>query len=1209
MEPWRPGSRFGELEIVRELGRGAFGRVYLAKDTLVGRSVALKLLRLPDGAGSQHARDALLREARLVGRLRSPRVATLYRVHALEDGWVFEMEYVEGGSLEDRLAREPRLAAHEAQRIAHGILRGLQDAHEQGVVHGDVKPANVLLARDGSIKLVDFGLAPFVGELSLRAPRDEVVGTPAYMAPEVIMGEAPVVASDLWSAGVILYRMLAGRHPFPGRTLPALFYAIQNSLPSPLDPGLPPRLADLAFRCIAKQPRERPASCAEALEDLLPAAVAEGRPPAPRRHVEAQALFGRAAERARLHAAAGRVLSGAGAAVLLAGDPGMGKSALAADLAAHAASRGFRWAEVRVTSLEGLLRPLLGTVRDLAGRQEPTGPVEIESRLFGTATNLLRRLLEGEGPVPLESRQQVTWGLEEMFAGLARERPVGVLVEDAHLANAEDWGLLAELARRLSPSRVLLCVLAATAGPAPLLPDADSGRFEQIRLGPLDADAIARLLHARADGARVTPEVLRRVLDASEGNPLFAIELFRHLRDSGAVTRQGDVLAPGAAWSKAALPRRLRDLALARLAGIPEEQRSLLDVAAVNGVAFDGESVAAGAGRPLLDVLRVLQEIYRRTGLITPRANGYRFAHAVLQEAIYEELAPALRRALHARLAEILESEATTRPVAAARLALHWEGAAEGERARAHFVKAAREALLRQEHLRALDFVGRGGLSPDRLDLETAGRHADLLLELVVTYRDLGRAQESERIYGLLEEAATATGDAELGLKVRIIHTATQYEARGLAGLDVEALRDAAERVSTPVYKGRASYLLGRIAKYRGNLDDAERWFRQADDIYVAIGELGRHSSALDQLGSVALRRGRWHHAEALYADSARISAMAGRRTNAAISEVNGAMAALERGAIDGLEERLSRAIRTFAVEGAELHGAFARVHVGTVRYAAGDLKGAQQSLAEALPPLRKSRYLRGLIAAVTERAHLAAVTGSVDAARQGLDEACRLAALAEDDVGRLHAEWHACHVACFLGDRPRAIAAGRTALATARRIGEAPPRAETLLWLSEAVAYGLPWTCAHEAEALAAGAGPAEQELFAVPLALHRAAASLADPGGEPAPLDEAATVLRSPRVGKRRAALRVLSHLLEAEAARRRGDTPAAARIAEAGVSAAVALGHAWLEARLLLLRAGLPGGAAQRDRLREMMSRASEDLAPDERPPFFGAWAPGL
>jgi hypothetical protein len=275
------------------------------------------------------------------------------------------------------------------------------------------------------------------------------------------------------------------------------------------------------------------------------------------------------------------------------------------------------------------------------------------------------------------------------------------------------------------------------------------------------------------------------------------------------------------------------------------------------------------------------------------------------------------------------------------------------------------------------------------------------------------------------------------------------------------------------------------------------------------------------------------------------------------------------------------------------------------VRYAAGDLKGARQSLAEALPPLRKSRYLRGLILAVTERAHLDAVVGALDSARQGIEEAKRLADLAEDPVSRLTATCHGCLVECFLGDRGGAIAAARAVLAAATRIDELPPRCEAVLWLSEAVAYGLPWAEVQAAEALLSGAGPAEGDLLLVPMALFRAAAVLSDPRGDTGPLEGAAAILRSDRIGKRRAALRVLASVLEAEAAGRRGDGPRAAAIADSGIAGATALGHVWLEARLRAPRADLPGGGAHRDRLHDLIVRVSEGLAPAERPLLLDAW----
>jgi tetratricopeptide (TPR) repeat protein len=1205
VEGWQPGSRFGDLEIERELGRGAFGSVLLARDTLVGRRVALKVIRLPGTGTPDQERAALLREAQVVGRLKSPHVATLYRVHQLPDGWMFELEYVEGGSLDGLLSREGRHAGHEAARILAGVLQGLRDAHDQGVVHGDVKPGNVLLGPGGTVKLVDFGLARFVGEASLRLTRADVVGTPAYMSPEVIMGDPPGPGADIWSAGVVLYRMLSGRMPFPGSSLGSLLPAILNLPPAALDPGVPAHLADLTLRCLAKSPRQRP-SAADAIHDLRPHAVAEPRPtPQPDRPT---ALVGRTAERARVRAAADRAAS-SGTTILLTGELGLGKSALAADLVAYAAAHGFRWAEARVTAIDGLLRPLLASLRDLLAREDAQASSGVESRLFGTATNLLRALLEERRPVSLDSRQQIAWGLEELLAGLAQERPLAILVEDAHLANQEDWKLLEEIVRRLPSARILLCVVAGVEPGAPPVPLAGREDVEHVAVGPLDADAVQRLLLDRADASRISPEVLRRIFDASEGNPLFAIELFRHLRESGAVRLRDGVIAPGGAWGRTALPRRLRDLFHVRLGGIAEEQRAVLDVAAVHGVAFDGSSVAAAAGRPLLDVLRTLQEISRRTGLVVPHAQGYRFAHALLQEAIAEELAPALRRALHAKLAEALEGHGATQGAPAAALALHWEGAGEPGRARPHFLEAARQAIIRQEHLRGVEFAERAGLSADRLDSATVARHASLLLGLAGSYRTIGRPETAERILDQLEASASASGDEELGLRVLIDRKRNRYDTRGLVGLDESLLRDAAERVNDPGAKGNAFYLLGRIAKYRGALDEAEQRFLRADGIFVAAGEMGWHSSALDQLGSLALRRGRWRHAEALYGDAARISAMAGRRTNAAVSEVNAAYAAFSRGALDGLEARLGKAIRTFLLEGAEVQAAHARVHVSYVRYAHGDLAGARAAVEEALPTLRKSRYLRGLISAVTQRAHLAAVAGSLDEAREGLAEARRLADLAEDDVSRLGAEALACHVACYLGDRAGSIAAARRTLDTAGRIRELEPRAdEAVLLLSEAVLYGLPWECARDADTLLAGAAPDERSIVEVPLALHRAAGSFADPLGDPAPLETAAGILRAGQLGARRATLRAVACLLEGEARRRRGDAGAAIRAAEAGTALAGALGHVWLEARLLRLRARLPDGGAHGARLDRMIGRFVDDLAAEERRLLLDAWGPG-
>ena len=230
------GSRLGEqrnvgrFRLVREIGRGGMGVVYLAEDTRLGRPVALKVL--PPWLGMRaRARARFEAEARTVSGLDHPNIATLYEIDETEDGQPYMVfAYYEGETLEARIHRGP-LPPEEAVTIAIGIAEGLGAAHQSGAIHRDVKPSNVLLAVDG-VKLLDFGVAKMAGEeLTGEGVR---LGTIAYMSPEQV-GTGPIdLRSDLWSLGVVLYEMLTGIHPFGGTDVPSMLRAILDEHPKPL---------------------------------------------------------------------------------------------------------------------------------------------------------------------------------------------------------------------------------------------------------------------------------------------------------------------------------------------------------------------------------------------------------------------------------------------------------------------------------------------------------------------------------------------------------------------------------------------------------------------------------------------------------------------------------------------------------------------------------------------------------------------------------------------------------------------------------------------------------------------------------------------------------------------------------------------------------------------------------------------------------------
>jgi non-specific serine/threonine protein kinase len=264
------GERVGPLRIERELGRGAYGIVYLAHNTLVGRRVALKVLPGRDGAVTEALRAEVRSEARMLGALNSPHIVRLFRLHPTEDGgWTQEMEFLEGGSLEDRIEDDKALPFDRAVRVFRALCLALKAAHGARIIHGDIKPANVLFGGDGSVKLADFGLARKLQRGAESIDLDgEAFGSPRYMAPEVMTGQQTGPAADVWSCAVLFYRMLTGRFPFPAQFMGELVQKVLNEDPEPFGPDVPTPLAELVLRCLAKDADERLASARTVVDEL-----------------------------------------------------------------------------------------------------------------------------------------------------------------------------------------------------------------------------------------------------------------------------------------------------------------------------------------------------------------------------------------------------------------------------------------------------------------------------------------------------------------------------------------------------------------------------------------------------------------------------------------------------------------------------------------------------------------------------------------------------------------------------------------------------------------------------------------------------------------------------------------------------------------------------------------------------------------------------
>ncbi len=258
-------------EILGELGRGGMGVVYKAKQVALNRVVALKMI-----LGGAHAGpDELVRfrtEAEAVAQLQHPNIVQVYDVGECEGRPFFSLEFVEGGSLDQKLNRKAQ-KAKEAAALVEILARAMHSAHDKGIVHRDLKPANVLLTADGTPKIADFGLAKRLADDSGQTQSGSVMGTPSYMAPEQAAGRVEDMgpATDVYALGAILYDALTGRPPFKGATVVDTLNQVRNDEPMPpsrLQPRVPRDLETICLKCLQKSPRKRYVSAEALAEDL-----------------------------------------------------------------------------------------------------------------------------------------------------------------------------------------------------------------------------------------------------------------------------------------------------------------------------------------------------------------------------------------------------------------------------------------------------------------------------------------------------------------------------------------------------------------------------------------------------------------------------------------------------------------------------------------------------------------------------------------------------------------------------------------------------------------------------------------------------------------------------------------------------------------------------------------------------------------------------
>jgi ABC-type oligopeptide transport system substrate-binding subunit/tRNA A-37 threonylcarbamoyl transferase component Bud32 len=729
--------------IEASLGQGGMGTVYRGYDLLLDRPVAIKILRWTsaDGQASldSEGRARLLNEAQAAARLSHPNIVAVYDAGDVGGTPFIIMQYVAGHSLH-RWVEEGRPAPVEAVLdIARQLCAALEHAHASGVIHRDIKPENVLLGEDGIARLTDFGLARSLS--SRLTVEGTIVGTVFYLAPELALGQPYDGRADLYSLGVMLYELLAGRLPFiadePISVISQHLYAPVVP-PSTYNSHISPALDTLILRLMSKSPADRPAS-AEAVRQALTrlevpgvAGVAEAAWPLER--IARGRMVGRARELAEVQRLWQRTAAGQGQVLLISGEPGIGKTRLARELSARAeVSGGLALLAACYAEISAPYAPVAQLIRLAFAATAPSSraPLDLSESTLDALGMLApdccggpRQLRERPELDPQADQQRLLNSLVTLFQALTRRAPLLVIFEDVHWADSGTLVLVRHLARQV-PDLPLLLVLTyreMELGEAralnDLLYELNRQRLgDRIKLTRLSHDETGELLAAMfAD--QPGPEFVNLIYRETEGNPFFIEEVCKALVDEGRILhRSGHWQASSLA--EMGVPQSVRMAIEARVGRLPGAAQEVLRLAAIFGREFDYDllqAVSAGiegqsgnghlSEEALIDALEAAQraqliaEAARPEAQPRPSRLSFSFTHALIPSALLDDMSTMRRQRLHRRAGLALERLAGERPAdypkdrLATRLSHHFIEAGDHARAVGYLLQAGDQARL-----------------------------------------------------------------------------------------------------------------------------------------------------------------------------------------------------------------------------------------------------------------------------------------------------------------------------------------------------------------------------------------------------------------------------------------------------------------------------------------------------------------------------------
>ncbi len=988
-------KNIGPYQIEELIGRGGMGAVFKALDTRLGRTVALKVLT-PMDLPEEELRERFLREAKAGARLNHHGIVTIYEVGEDQGQQYIAMEYVKGCTLRQLLREQPP-SMLEAIDIIMAAGQALASAHSSGIIHRDIKSENIMVTGEGTVKVMDFGLAKIQGA-SMLTREGEIMGTAAYMSPQQATGEATDHRTDIFSLGVVFYELLTGQRPFTGDQEIAVIFSLLNEEPMgirELNQEVPQELEQIVFKALRKEPQDRYQQVSQMVEDLvkvrqavtgqgevslaeLELVAAEEVTLAEEREFQAQ-LVGREKELEAVQEFLYRATLGEGQTVLISGEAGIGKTRLVGELSKYAKTKKIR------TLTGGCLHKMRGypyqpfveaiqeyfQLKGVAGVQKLEAFLEERAPELKAQSSVLKVFLnlEGQEKAQVVNKEELLQTINRLIEKVAAERPLILFVDDLQWADEDTLSLFHYTSRWIRKAKVLLL---GTYRPEDLsLPGEEEtellpqmcremnreGLIHEICLERLRGEHLTPMVVSLFPGAEFGVEFYQVLFSETEGNPLFVLETLKLMRAEGMIYRDDGTYRLRESPQGLAIPSKVHDVIKRRLQRLDEEEHDILELAAVEGEMFNSATVAECLGLNKIKLLKKLQRLEREHHVIHTVERRYRFDHAKIRDLLYQEILPELRGEYHLLVGGHLRANFGEDEQVIPQIAHHLveggdlKGALPfvikaGERAKRVFANA--EAI--GHFTTALQISGQIGWEEEKEKIETV---AVIQEDLGDIYSLTGKHQQAVESFARALDLEGLPCDRCSRL---LRKTSGVLERQGDYQKALEALHKGQECIGPMAGEpcgrretGRIFIDRGAVHYKMGEVEQAAEEIQKGLDLLEGTDAFGDQAAGYHYLGVVSRSRGDYQQAVQMHRRSLELREKIGDRWGIALSYNNLGIAYKNQGKKDQATEMYQRCLEIFDQIGYKLGVAGLLNNLGSLAQDRGDYEQAREMFQRSL--------------------------------------------------------------------------------------------------------------------------------------------------------------------------------------------------------------------------------------------------------------------